>query len=1636
MFTLPRTRHYESSLKSLLFGILLGAHASVAAFDLPSQPLFLNSASEPPLILLNMSRDHRLSLEAYNDYSDLNGDGALDIYYNPTSVNYLGLFGSNICYVYNSTDERFKADAVTNDKKCSGAGQWSGDWLNYMTTSRIDALRMVLYGGKRVTDTSTLTVLERQYIPQDIHTWGKKYTSGGTVTLEENVALAATLSANGGSVSQSSDFDSTYLATNAIDSGTSGWDTSSLTAKSNEPYWDIDLGLIQDITTISIFPTPWDIYGLSSGHVFVSDVPFTGTSVSSSENQAGVTNQSVGTVTSETTLTFNRTSRYIRIQRTGNDKYLGLAEVQVKVDLGPTTLPTPPYDLSEYTPLSNPVAGKNVLFASTTPLDHPDFPHPFVDEPLLRVMTNSTHDVLDWVGREVVQGNEGCGNNGAQGDPCSDDGSIITDYVMRVEVCSNPAALESFCKQYPDGNYKPVGLLHDYGEDDRMQFGLLSGSYTNNTQGGILRKKIGSFTDEVGANTGVFTNINGIVNTINKFEIIGYRDGSNNDGSYSANNKCPTTAFSNGECPDWGNPVGEMIYEGLRYLAGKGTPTNLFKNVPSTTAGTNDYDADMGLANITNWGDPYDTTGAGACAGSPFQMVISDTLVSFDSDSLPGVYNQFGSGISGDLSGFDTLSLASTITSNEPDIIGSHIIGQSNTVFDDAPSAKNVTSLGQIRGLPPEEPAKQGSYSAAMAAYYGKINDLNPVSGTQKANIMAVALASPVPRVEVPIGSNTITLVPFSKTVEDASTFYTGAIVDFFIVDTANTNSNDQDNTVNGGRWFMEFMVNFADNEQGTDYDMDAITRYKLSVTAANTLEVNLTPVHSAGGLRQHSGYIISGTTDDGIKLVVRDTDSYIAHPLDIINPLTLVDTSTYTPSSSTTAATILNDPLWYAAKWGGFQEAEGDENNLPDKTSEWDADNDGDPDNYFLVTNPTEMQSQLTASLDRIIEIVGASAASVAVSTTTLQTNTSIFQAKFNTADWDGDITATPLNSDGTLGTQIWSAATVLDGLTETQIVDNRAIFTLDDSDNDANTADVGTDFKWANISTALQTELVFALNLNYLRGSRVDEVANGGGFRDRASRLGDIIDSSPLTISNENYNLSSLPGTEGSTYSAYVNTKTTRFNISGTSNTKSVVYVGANDGMLHAFNSEDGTEEFAYIPRAVQSKLKDLAETGYSHQYYVNGSTASFDAYIDADGPGASTTVAWRTLLTGALGYGGRGIYALDITDPYTADKKSMARWEFTSADNAEVGYVLSKPIITRLKIGSDAKWAVIFGNGYNSDSNKAQLFILDATDGSLIRVIDTETGDSSNPNGLSQPALIDSDGDSIVDTAYAGDLLGNMWKFDLTGNNAGQLDVALKSGNTPKPLFTAEDPDGGVQAITSAPAVVKGPDDGFVVLFGSGKFFATGDNILADPPKVASVYGILDNGSDAVTFTTKRDDVLVEQEIIFENAVGVAVSDNTVDYGSKKGWFMDLDSPDDNDPNTNLEAKGDRVIAPTITRFGRVIFATFRPPSTVCGDDVLSRIFEMDALSGARLEYSVFDADGDGDIDEDDYITLDDGTEVPMSGKEIPATIAPISVIPTQTHESEFKLTSGTTGEITATLEKGSLISLGRQSWRQLK
>jgi type IV pilus assembly protein PilY1 len=655
----------------------------------------------------------------------------------------------------------------------------------------------------------------------------------------------------------------------------------------------------------------------------------------------------------------------------------------------------------------------------------------------------------------------------------------------------------------------------------------------------------------------------------------------------------------------------------------------------------------------------------------------------------------------------------------------------------------------------------------------------------------------------------------------------------------------------------------------------------------------------------------------------------------------------------------------------------------------------------------------QLTAALSDAVSTIlneSTSAAAVATNSTRLDTDTRIYQARFNTINWSGQLLAYPINADGTVG------GPPVDAGDRIPTAANRNIFTWRPAT--ATETAYGTEFLWANLTPAQQTQLQPAdalgeSRLNYLRGDQSLEQSAGGNFRNRASLLGDIVNSNPVFAGRANFGYTAIGGTEGETYRAFRESSAYR-------NRPTMIYVGANDGMLHAFDASTLDERFAYVPNTVFRNLHLLTQPDYTHRYFVDGAPRITDAYVNG---------IWRTVLTGTLGAGGRGVFALDVTTPGTFDANNVM-WEFpadptsTIPQDADLGTVLGQAAVARLNSG---QWVVIFGNGPGSTNQKAVLFILDLATGAVLKTIDTGFGGSTAPNGLSTPVPVDVNGDRITDVVYAGDLQGNMWKFDLTGGSS-NWKVAYRTGNTPKPLFRALDGSSRPQAITVRPVVSRHPDGGQMVYFGTGRFFSTGDKAVQPSSDARNTfYAVRDDGAQVSGRSS-----LLRQTITWQGPREFTNGDQTstrdvrtvsdlTPAATQMGWYLDLIYPDDYDTGY----VGERVISQAVLHAGRIIFSTLIPTSDPCGFGGSSWLMELDAVTGSRLATPVFDLNGNGKFDANEN----------YSGQMSEEGITGTPVILKTGGDLEYKYQSGTSGNIEVTVESADG-SGGRQSWRQIQ
>jgi len=661
-----------------------------------------------------------------------------------------------------------------------------------------------------------------------------------------------------------------------------------------------------------------------------------------------------------------------------------------------------------------------------------------------------------------------------------------------------------------------------------------------------------------------------------------------------------------------------------------------------------------------------------------------------------------------------------------------------------------------------------------------------------------------------------------------------------------------------------------------------------------------------------------------------------------------------------------------------------------------------------YLASDQTSLQSALQSISSDIISKIAA-AGSVALNSQSITTNSMVYQGRFSSADWSGQLLALPIGSTGALGSAQWDAGAVLNTLDYSS---GRAILTIKPSSHagipfrwPANSASPGTNELDATQVTALNTspsnaaDTLGSARLNYLRGSVADESPNGNRFRPRyTSKLGDLVDSAPLWV-----------GAPAANYSdaGYAGFRTAYLN------REPLVYVGSNDGMLHAFDANSGVEKLAYVPAEVYSNLTQLTSTTYSHRYFVDGSPSVNDAVFGGN---------WHTVLVGGLEGGGKAYYALDITDPShfsEANASSIVLWEFGTSSDADMGLSYSRPTIAKINTGG---YAAIFGNGYNNGgSGQAVLYVVDIGTGNLIRKITTGVGTTANPNGLSNPIAIDRDGNRTVDSVYAGDLQGNLWKFNLSDTNPANWGVAYTNAGSPAPLFTARDSLGNPQPITTTPDVGAHPNGGNLVFFGTGMYLQLAD---VTNTQQQTVYGVWDNGAPVGSGS------LLQQTVTGTVTSGSntyrVLSQNAINWSSYKGWYV------------NLPTSGERVQVDPFLRNGRVIVTTTIPSNQACTYGGSSWLMELNYLSGGAPTTPVFDVNGDAVVSKADTVTSS-GVAVYPGGMKINAIGSTPSVeagLGTSTQPSEMKYINQSSGVVTNVMESGSATGSHRTSWRQVK
>jgi type IV pilus assembly protein PilY1 len=652
----------------------------------------------------------------------------------------------------------------------------------------------------------------------------------------------------------------------------------------------------------------------------------------------------------------------------------------------------------------------------------------------------------------------------------------------------------------------------------------------------------------------------------------------------------------------------------------------------------------------------------------------------------------------------------------------------------------------------------------------------------------------------------------------------------------------------------------------------------------------------------------------------------------------------------------------------------------------------------FYSADNPQELTDALLELTDSITAQLSGSAAAVTINGNQLYEKigqeTLMFQCSYSSEnqEWSGDVQAFGFSTEtGMLDTEnyVWSAAEQLGA----KLWSTRKIATYNPvakTGIEFDYADLTDDQKialgWDNVSGS-EAETKATARIDFLKGKEID------GFRPRGLNskdtnpdtpvLGDIVHSDPV----------------------YEN---------------DVVYAGGNDGMLHAFNTRKSTgtlgeELFAYVPNLVFENLIELTKPDYDHKFFIDltPTVKKGAGLLEGNSPAAAEGV--QTILVGGLGRGGKGYFALDITDPFGMNTaESVAQkvlWEFPSDSDPDMGFSFSKPAVVR-SYDENHPWIVILGNGYNSTNGKAVLYILDPTGepGVDLEVAKIDVGDGPQ-NGLSSPTAVDVNHDNVVDYVYAGDLKGNLWKFDLRAKKAADW----KDAYNKHPLFTAKGPNNSNQPITTKPEVTRHPEFGYLVLFGTGKFL--GESDFTDD-SVQSVYGVWDFGDDTdddeylgtldrqknnALSNSNLDDhsSLLKQEITDFTASITTDMDIDVRVLTTEAvnWEVENDIHSGENPNPSKSVNNhvgwyfdlsnrERVDQDVLLREGKLIVLGWISDPYQCQPGGGTTMFmEIDALTGGNLSVVQFDLTGGGVLNQYDYVRADPNTAdlLPPSGQK---------------------------------------------------
>lgn len=1522
------TENIHRLLIGLVISVGLACTASATPLDVsaPQTAVPPNIATQPlrPMMMLAVSKDHTLFGPVYTDFEDIDGDGAIDTTFLP-AFKYYGYYDAAKCYAYSGARARFEpavmADVISSGDArrfaCPSSGAyWSGNFLNWSTMTRLDIVRKMLYGGKRSTDTDTATVLERANLSQDSHSF-VKYYRGDDIRDYTPFTRAALTKASGSNA--------------GVYAGLSLCVRSSVNGEGGEPTFRMARG-------------NYRLWATTEG---------TG---------GGMVCGWSGEVDTDRVRLGAKLARYYKDADKGGG---GIAHE--------AAMPSPAVDGATYNGLGPDLV--NRVKVCEPGLIGDEHCQSFGPTATSTTVTLKPYGLLQEFGFP----------SGSTGAARAEFGVITGSY---------------------DNNLTAGALRKNMG-DFSDEISPATGRFCHNAN--HPASGTSPLSDACAPSVGTAPNArptgNGAIAALDRLVLYGA-------GGYGAG-VSRAGGMRNGGLPAWGNPMGEMLVQALQYYAG----------VASSNPASAPLDRSRGLP-VAAWSDPLSNSDSARKASYGHAMcrplnvlALSSSALSFDQDG-GAAFATLRPGTAGSLDAYTDLVGASEKINGTARSVGSASAALPGATGNDC-SAKTVRTLSSASGICPESPSLGGSYQIAGAALYGNTTELRTPAkrpadlpaGALRAKTYAASLTGGAARIEVPI-PNTVPQRYVYITPESVWSGSPAAPLTFASISSSATHG--------------AFIVTWNDVLFGGDYDMDMAGYLRYDIVAPTTaggaykLVVTTDVVNVGGATPGAHGFSImgankpDGSSADGRYLThlhrgsdgsaggiggltaaqgnLCENEGYRAgtsgHGGMFTNPQMNTAAGSHVCNVSSDALTVrdentpilatflmrgvndvlLQDPLWYAAKYGSFMASgPGD---LPDTPSKWDsrrADgnlacgaagqpscSDGIPDGYFLARRPELLEQQLRMQLEAI---AAASNTAPAMSSTQLVAGSFKYVARFDPTRLSGAIESYKVDASGAYSPSAsWEAGLRLTASARPDAGVSRNIVT--------NGQQTALPFVWpalkanAAYATALTTastnplpEASASALVDYLRGSAANE--GPGLLRSRGdSILGPIISATPWLQDRPSAKYSDAG------YRQFASSQARR---------GKVLWVAANDAMVHGFDAQTGDELAAYVPGLLANRLNEVAiqRTGMRTRLGTGNFTSTAgstdrrpagNVWAFADGSPFSGDVRlangdWKTYLFATPGRGGKGMFALDVTDTArlsTAQQRpaDLFKWQFTSDDDPDFGYI-THDVLTEQASGqaspvvrlNNGKFAVMVGNGHKSSNGKAALFLL-FVDGPSAAGTWTESthyrklvADDVGGGGLSNPLWIDLDNNGTADVVYAGDLKGRLWKFDLSSPDAANWKVAFKTAGTGVnlPLFTARSSSGTALPITTAPQFAFHKSGGYFIHFGTGLAFDAAD--YPDTAVTQRFYGIWERPGMGSTggrplppvssvrngITDPTPPTLVRQTYTRIGSNVVATAGTRFNEATQDGWFMDF------------PGSSEMLLSNPELRGGLLIFTTVRPKSS---------------------------------------------------------------------------------------------------------